>query len=591
MDEYKLVVDFLVQNREKLWDVALKTYGVVDEALKLKLKTEYENYLTNVRLRHSKSKSFFIRDKPVDLYSYYTPSGIALMDDVINSPSFSDVYSSNDKIIIAGSGGSGKTVLMKHLFLDCIKEKLFAPILLELRDYSNKTTLQKLINKTLTDNGFIDSEEFILKSQKEGHFCFFFDGFDEVENKQRKKLIKQIKALSKKYSKCPIIVSSRPDDELHDFEEFSVYKVLPLTIESAKNLIQKLPFDICIKSKFLEDLERELFQKHESFLSNPLLLSIMLLTYSENAEIPTKLSIFYNQAYEALFQRHDAYKGGYTRKRITNLDIQDFGRVFSLFSLLTYEKRIFKMPKTECLRYIELSKDSINHEFISDDYLSDLLGAACLLLEDGLEIAFSHRSFQEYFVALYISNASPEIQKKLINRYKSNIRSDSVMSLLLEIDPELVERELILPSLGELFDYLKVKKTVGITHTSKYFKLEYQKLYIDDMGVSANHRPGKYSSRILHLAIEHCQNFSFGSKEYHEEYKEFMYDKYCLQQNVEQVTYETDNLNIRTEVLKDLVNGKGIFSTNYLQSGFDCYKKIQKKQKSKLQSINELLHL
>ena len=88
-------------------------------------------------------------------------------------------------------------------------------------------------------------------------------------------------------------------------------RVQPLDLASAVELVRKLPFDDPVKERFVADLHGGLFKSHESFLSNPLLLSIMLLTYSDIAHIPTKLSIFYTQAYESLFQKHDALKGGF----------------------------------------------------------------------------------------------------------------------------------------------------------------------------------------------------------------------------------------------------------------------------------------
>ena len=170
-----------------------------------------------------------------------------------------------------------------------------------------------------------------------------------------------------------------------------------------------------------------------------------------------------------MFQRHDANKAGYSRDRLTKLDIQDFSKVFSIFALQTYEKRAFKMPRTDCITYIEKSRDSLKKDFKPEDYLTDLLSAACLLVEDGLDIAFSHRSFQEYFVALHINNSAPEIQEKLINRYWKNMRSDNVILLLSEINQDLIERVLIVPKLEALFKEIGVKNnTIGITHATKY---------------------------------------------------------------------------------------------------------------------------
>ncbi|MDO3387520.1 NACHT domain-containing protein [Gilvimarinus sp. SDUM040013] len=479
MNMGEFAADFLASNVEIIFDLAKKSYTKLDEKLKLELKTAYCQYLKKTGEKYSKSKSFFIRNESVDLYSYYVPAGISIGDCVISKPDFKACSEKSKRIIISGTGGSGKSILLRHLFLSCIQQKEYVPILVELRDLnSNDSTLNDLIADKLDSFGFNQSKEFVNQAKIEGHFCLFLDGFDEVNHSIRKRLIKQIAKLSTKYDKCPIFISSRPDEAFNGIDDFSFFHMMPLTKASAIDLVERLPFDEEIKSKFSKSLLKGLFEKHESFLSNPLLLSIMLLTYGENAEIPNKISIFYNQAYEALFQRHDANKGGYYRTRSTDLDIQDFSKVFSFFSLQTYEKRLFKMPRSQCLEFLEKSKEITGIEFKCEDYLRDLLSAACLMLEDGLDISYSHRSFQEYFVARAILISSPEVQKSLLERYWINMRSDSVIDLLTEMNPDLIERVLIVPKLKYFFDSLGVKNKIGITHGSKYIKKIYKRLNV-----------------------------------------------------------------------------------------------------------------
>ena len=591
MDEGKFVADFIAKNIENILDIGKKTFHSFDETVQVKLKTAYTTYLKNTRDKYSKSKSFFIRNESVDLYTYYEAIGIKSGNLQINEPSFPKCIESSNRIVITGTGGSGKSVLIKHLFLDCINNKKYTPVLIELRDLNDgKIDLNKSIETTLESFGFNISGDYINKAKKEGHFCFLLDGYDEVNYAKRKKLLIQIKKLSNSFSKCPIIISSRPDDVFNGIDDFRIYQVLPLNLKSASKLIKKLPFDNEIKTKFTNDLAGGLFDKHKSFLSNPLLLSIMLLTYGENAEIPSKLSIFYNQAYEALFQRHDANKGGYKRDRLTKLDIQDFQRVFSLFSLQTYEKRLFKMTKLDCLSYIKKSKSNVQHDFNEEDYLSDLLSAACLLIEDGLEIAFSHRSFQEYFVALHISTAQPNIQEKLINRYWKNIDSDEVIRLLLELNPDLVERLLIIPQLEKLFNELNVKKQVGITHAAKYFKLSYTQINVDVDGdrvsatIANNHQ---HISSIVHMTIDHCESYTFPNKAYFTKHLKSMYKNYGV--SGEKKIYETKKMSYKTPILRELLNSKGAFSTQYLQAAFVSYKALKEKHENSLQNIDDLL--
>ncbi|MBL4585600.1 MAG: hypothetical protein JKX84_00875, partial [Flavobacteriales bacterium] len=189
---------------------------------------------------------------------------------------------------------------------------------------------------------------------------------------------------------------------LAEFESFGLFETLPLDLDKSVTLVSKLPAEATVKKSFIKELKDGLFLKHETFLANPLLLSIMLLTYKYSADIPDKLSIFYNQACEALFQKHDALKGAFKRARETDLDIISFERVISAFSLLTYAESKITFSSIEALEYLEKSKSISGIEFSASCFLKDLLQAVCLMGEDGLFITYTHRSFQEYFVAKFI---------------------------------------------------------------------------------------------------------------------------------------------------------------------------------------------
>ncbi len=583
------IAAFVTKNLDKIISTARTAYQSADENIQIAVKSAYTDYLTNTTARFSRSKSFFIRNMPTDLYTYYVPIGIECNSTVLDEPDINCCLAGNTRLVITGSGGSGKTILTKHLFLNCIQDAAYAPVLIELRDFNtNELTLDEAISETLDTFGFKVKGEYIEKSKKAGNFCFFFDGYDEVNHKRRPKLLREIKKLTAKYPKCPIIILSRPDDVFSGFEDFTIYHVMPLTLESAKNLVSKLPFDEEIKLKFALDLEKNLFAAHGSFLSNPLLLSIMLLTYGEYSEIPSKLSIFYNQAYEALFLRHDAYKGGYSRDRQTSLDIQDFARVFSIFSLQTYDRSEFRMNRISCLNYIEKSKTATRNTFTSEDYLADLLGAACLLIEDGLDVAYSHRSFQEYFVALHIAGAPPEVQEKLINRYWSRMRSDVVIGLLHEINPELVERVLIIPKLEKLLTSIGVKKAVGITHTVRLFKVNYKTLNIEPEDITATMRSNEATEMdVAHFAVRHYSSFKFQKPEFYDAFRDKIIAEFGDPGVI--VKFETKDLSHRSPVMQSVANGLGSFSSKYVEAILEAYTMLKKKHANRIEQLDILL--
>jgi hypothetical protein len=589
MDETKIVADFLAKNLEKILTIGYQAFGKADEIVQIKLRTAYRNYLSNTREKYSKAKSFFIRSQSVDLYSYYVPTGISCAIREIDEPRFRYCIENSSRIVITGSGGSGKSVLIKHLFLDCIEDKTYVPILIELRDLNGEDkSLDEFISFTLDIYGFDTAGDYVSRAKQAGHFCFFLDGFDELNLRLRKPILKQISALSNKFPQCPIFISTRPDDTFSGLSEFSIFQMEPLSLLNATQLVSKLPFDADIKTKFITALVGGLFERHESFLSNPLLLSIMLLTYGENAEIPSKLSIFYNQAYEALFQRHDAIKGGYSRERRTPLDIQDFSRVFSLFSLLTYERSLFKISRTECLKFLSKSRDSLHLKFESEDYLSDLLSAACLMIEDGLELAFSHRSFQEYFVALYISSAPPDVQKKLMDRYLDRMESDEVIHLLYEINPDLVERALLVPRLEKFFVEIGVKRTVGVTHAARYAKKCVSCFRIGRNGLYAILSDDSYAAySLVGLTVEKCTEFKFPKDEVFAAHASALIERHGS--DIADKNVDSPGLSVRSPLLLDIVSGPGTFSVEYLAQAFSAFKRLKTKHSNTVANLDTLL--
>lgn len=505
LDINAVTASFIKQNVDSWLEAGKGVIKITSNKFRLRLSNTYSDYLRCVLEKYSKSKSFFIRTEPVNLYQHYEPLSIRCNQENIDNPEISSILNFSNFSIVTGSGGSGKSMFMRHLFLSSIITKIKVPIFIELRQFSdNGFTLIDLIQQTLNEYKFQLDADYTLKAIENGHFVIFLDGFDEVLLNKRRELTKQILAFTKKFDRNSIIVSSRPDRELEGWPGFSMVSLLPLTQEQAKNLVVRLPFDEELRASFVKDLDQALFTKHKSFLSNPLLLSIMLLTYGQSAHIPSKLNVFYNQAYEALFERHDALKSGFHRQRRTKLDIQDFARLFSAFCIQTYDKRIFEFTRTEALNSIEKAQQITRLDFDKVDFLDDSLQAVCLLVEEGLHIVFAHRSFQEYFVARFILEAKKEVQEQLIKKYSKDIFSDSVIELLLEMRPELVESFYILPGIDDLFDKIGVIKDVGISHYTRYIKLVFKRFTFQGKRIrgSINSGKGNHFFTLVQFTLE-----------------------------------------------------------------------------------------
>jgi len=479
-DVNKVAAELVERTIEKSLDAGKGMFKGAAAKIRLRMRASYKAYLSCVLDRYSKAKSFYIRREPTYLYDFYVPVGVSCGRKHIRQASARTLFAISRFLVITASAGSGKSMLMRHLLLTAAQSQGKIPVFIELRTMEDPTvSLIEQIYRTLKANKLALEKEYIHEAMKMGNFAFFLDGFDEIGISTRKSTAKQILGLSEFYDGNEIVVSSRPDDEFSGWQGFTVCDVDPLTLDQACALVEKIPVDPETKSNFIRDLAERLFEDHRSFLSNPLLLSIMLMTYQQNADIPNKLSLFYSQAFDALFHQHDALKGGFKRKRACALDIQDYGKVFAAFSLLTYDKRVFEFSRPQALDFLEKSKKISGLEFDTIGYLEDSLRAVSLLIEDGMFIRFTHRSFQEFFVAKFINGASRGVQEKLIWKYEKD-DLDDVVDLLYEMNPELVEQVYLLPAIERLMRRVGGTDKVGLTSYLCFVKTCYSSLYMSE---------------------------------------------------------------------------------------------------------------
>lgn len=493
LDPNKIAAEFIKANMEKAVEIAAGQVKAVRNRIRSKLERTYSKYVRRLLDRHSKAKSFFARSEAIPLYDFFVPLDLSTQRRTLSSPGAAKIAAISPFAIITGTGGSGKSMIMRHLLISALEDREKTPIFLELRrlDQDNGG-LEEALLKSLQDNGLDIDEEYLRLALAAGHFLLLLDGFDELHRKSRTKISKAVQQLAEKYPSNWITLSSRADPQLEGWNAFTIFRVEPLDLSKAVALVNRLTFDDEIKARFIADLKADLFTTHESFLSNPLLLSIMLLTYQDTALIPTKLSIFYNQAYESLFQRHDALKGGYQRPRRTSLDVQDFARVFAAFCVRTYDKRQFTFSAGEALEVFDACRSLTGLDYDSKEFLEDAHQAVCLLVEEGLYISFVHRSFQEYFAARFIAMSAPQIKGQLIRRFARMAGEDAVIALLHEIDPYAVEQHYILPAIQRVKQQIGYKRSVGVTHFLKYLRLMFS-----SFSVQLPREPGDARSRLV----------------------------------------------------------------------------------------------
>jgi len=590
-DQNKVIAEFIKLNIDSFIDLGKDIFKGTKESIQIRLKTVYSTYLKNVSERYGKSKSFFIRDEPQELSTFYVPVGLQSSNINIKTANLRAILSHNTKSIISGTAGSGKSILLKYLLLDALKNKKQVPVFLELRDNNiEQTSLFDNILGIFDCFGLNLESKFIKKAFSVGQFILFLDGLDEVKYERREIIVKEIDTIIKEYPKTSVIVTTRPDNLTNELQTFSIYQTLPLSKDQSISLIEKLQADEQIKGKFINDLKGDLYEKHSSFLSNPLLLTIMLLTYGYSTDIPNKLSVFYNQAFEALFQRHDTMKGAYKRLRKTVLDIQDFSKILSIFCIQTYDARKIQFSRQEALTYLDKTKELVSIKFESEDFLNDLLQSVCILIEDGLFITFSHRSFQEFFTALFIVNSDSTMKMRLLEKYQSEILDDNIYKLCHELDTDFLEYDIIYPFLQRLIDKIGVKKNIGIMHYTRFTKLMWSRFFFSKgklLGTVLTDENINHVVRfiVFHIANGMVVNNYFSSKE-SDWIKQKIEESKTSKNDIE---FQTSKLTHNDQIIIELYKSGSYFSKRLIELLMKVKTDLENKKSNRINKLEEFL--
>ena len=352
-------------------------------------------------------------------------------------------------------------MMLTHLFLSSAKDADFTgitPFLLSLKDYKDSTTgIVDFIWKSAKEFDHKLLQKDIIAALQTKSLVLLLDGLDEIQSSVREAFDTDLEAFIKSYPGNMIIITSRPVNSFIAYSKFSVYDIQELTKKQALELISKLDFwDITAKTNFMQALDRHLYSSHYQFASNPLLLTIMLMTYSSFGEVPAKMHVFYSKAYETMARLHDASKGSFKRPLHTRLTPEEFAKLFAEFCARTYRDEILEFDSRLFTSYMSKVLKGTYAEskgVLPRDFLLDLTDNLCIMYREGEKYYFIHRSFQEYFAAVHFASGYDAKLNKVGNFFEKmqhRSYSDRTFDMLYDMIPEKIERFIFLPFLERL---------------------------------------------------------------------------------------------------------------------------------------------
>lgn len=440
--------------------------GPATNALKKWGRRKYDRFIalyTNSLSEYVKSsisqcssvKNILYRNKLADTKDKYVNVCFSANKEDVTDESLVLALGGQRRILIRGRGGAGKTMFTKWAVLKLFETTLNhqkIPIYIELRDLQfnkEETPLEELVFRQVSNNRHRTSFNQFIEGVKAGIFLFVLDAVDEVKKDNRAHILKKINRFARDFPETSILLTSRDFPQVDGLIGFEEYRTRPLELKQAIEIIDKIDYSDEIREALKSDIGADKYKKHAFFLENPLLVTILLLTFDQSREIPTKRSAFYKRAFEALYERHDAAKDvDFARDQHAGLPMDDFEAVFSHFCFGTYVNSVYDFSDAELNDFfIESTKKTLGDAVDGKDVATDAVESVCLIVREGHDNVFVHRSFQEYFTGLFIKNYKDDDLGELIELALTHGRGENTLEFIFEMDQPSLEREYVIPIL------------------------------------------------------------------------------------------------------------------------------------------------
>lgn len=464
-----------------LKDPLLKLAKKTREEIVHLAKNELKDYLISSAKKYGKTKTFLYRYERIDFYKAYYPIKIRDQEKTINLNDVNNLFKESQYCSIIGNAGSGKSMLTRHFFLNTLKNQDSIPLIIELRNLNKfDGTIIEYIHSLLLNIKVGPNINILERMLKSGKFTFLFDGYDEIYQNKVDLLTDQINTFIDLYHNNKFVITSRPGSNSELIPRFNNFQVNSLTkIESKEFIRKQLKLRWKHNSQQLIDnlseiIDDKKYKDVNTYLKNPLLLSMFMLTYEVKSNIPQKRSDFYANVFDVLCLEHNALsKPGYQHEKQSDLSNSDIEKILQFFSFSTYIKGIYSFDYSSLKSELNIISDKNykNISFKSEKLINDITVSIPILLKDGIEYKYIHRSLQEYFSCLFIKNVEDKFKEKIYSKslteiaLKSNDSFFNFWNLCTEIDKNSFISFFVIPTLQKFLSKIDFRNDQSIVES------------------------------------------------------------------------------------------------------------------------------
>ncbi len=499
------------------------------------LKTEVEyfwdnglpDYVDSLEKKFTNTKTFLYRNETVPFYDVFFPVSLKISGVVKKVTTYDELFGNSHYVSIIGTAGCGKTMLMKHFFLTTIKELFRIPIFIELRNLNDyEKSFTEYIYEHIFNNKLSPDKRILERLLESGQFVLLLDGYDEIYSDKKNKITDDLDKFIDRYSKNLFLVSSRPGSGIESMPRFNNYFVEQLSKAEVFLFIDKVLKDNSDAelSKKIKNVITDSFDSdYSNFLRSPLLLSMFILTFNTYPELPTRKSKFYWNVFDTLATKHDSFtkKGGYQHERKTKLQNEEFERILQWFSFKALFEGKLNFDSEYLTNKLTEIKKALKYDLNIGHLIEDLTLAISIIIIDGIEFKFPHKSIQEYFCAMLIKQQNDEVKEKIYSeKFPKLIRSstggyDNLWNLCNEIDRPSFLKFFVIPNL-EIFKQ-EVADMNPIIQLKKFYEfsglgdsISFEDDHIIDIGVGSVYYTtfSTYSAILRYLGIADVMSFT-----------------------------------------------------------------------------------
>lgn len=385
--------------------------------------------ITNIR----RVKTIWQVEKEVDLMNFYYPSKIKVsekrktIDDISN-------FDYEGNILIEGTIGQGKSIFFRYLTSQEMFKGNAIPVFVELRRVKTTETLVEHLLEEIRSLGLEIDEETFLFLAKHGKVILFLDAFDEVREGKRIQLITEIERLSKRYEQLRILISSRPNSGIEASPFFRVFYLSPLQGNEYEEVITKMAHDDKTAFNIIRGIKSGKARIRQ-LLTTPLMVALLMLRYRVEQSIPENAMAFYGDLFNILLLRHDKTKAGYVRARKSRVGDVALLQIFNGICFLTRKADHGAFMLNELQDYTKKAISIAGQKCSPDKVITDIIEITCLIVEEGGECKFIHKSVQEYHAACFIKEQPDELANKFYKAMADKWHYwDQELEFLSEID-------------------------------------------------------------------------------------------------------------------------------------------------------------